>query len=291
MNHIEHILVKVRELPPLPDTVLRLVRVINNPDSTAQEVVDSIRYDPAATAEILRICNSPFFGIPRGVHSLMDATRFLGTMRILQLVMTIHTNGLLSRAQPGYELAQGMLWRHSVAVAIAASNLAARMNLSAGGIPFTAGLLHDIGKVVLSEFVGESFQAIVDKVEREQLAFAEAEKQVLNASHAEIGGELARRWKLPDTMVRCIAYHHDPDALTPTDPLVDAVYLADSIALMLGVGMGADELHYRARPEVLERNGLHQSDLEAIGAQMLTELRTVEKIFDLPALTQAGLRR
>jgi putative nucleotidyltransferase with HDIG domain len=291
VNHIEHILAKVRELPPLPDTVLRLVRVINNPDSSAQEVVECIRYDQAATAEILRICNSPFFGIPRGVHSLMDATRYLGTMRILQLVMTIHSNGLLSRAQPGYELAQGMLWRHSVAVAIAASALAQRMNEPAPGVAFTAGLLHDIGKVVLSEFVGESFHAIVDKVEHEHLAFSEAEQQVLNTSHAEIGAELARRWKLPETMVQCIAHHHDPDAVDPPEPLVDAVHLADTLALMLGVGIGADELHYRARPAVLERNKLRESDLEAVGVQMLMELRTVEKVFDVPALTQAGARR
>ena len=279
MSRIDEILARLSSLPPLPDTVVRLMTVLNDPNSTAGQIIEAVRYDQAVTAGVLRLCNSAYIGLSRRVESLGDAVRYLGTTRVLNLVMTLHHGALLSRPQRGYGLKAGDLWRHSVGVALASVAFGQRINLASKSLCFSAGLLHDIGKVVLSECVAERFAAIRERVAADRLSFAEAEKQVLGCSHDEIGAALGEQWRLPEPILRCIRHHHDPGVLTPPDPLVDAVYLADCVCLLLGVGSGADELDYRADAATMERHGLREPDLEVIGAQLLTDLGSVEQMF------------
>lgn len=273
------ILSRIDQLPPLPDTVLRLVRVTNNPDSTVHDVVESIRYDQAVTAEILRLCNSSYFGLPRTITTLDEATRYLGILKVLHLVLSLHTSELLKGGQAGYGMAPGALWRHSVAVAIAAGAFTDRLGLDNRSVAFTAGLLHDLGKVIIHRYVRDEFKEILRLCEEEHMGFPEAENRVLGCTHADVGAELAIRWQLPDLMVLCIRYHHDPLALQEPHPLVDVVHLADCAALLMGVGLGSDEMMYRAEPAVLERNGLRETDMEMIAARMITELRGIEEAF------------
>ncbi len=279
MTRCEEILTAVGEVQPLPGTVVRLISVINDPNSAITDIVEAIRYDQVLTARMLRICNSAFFGVSREVTCIEDALRLLGTLKTLQLVMAIHTSTLLDRGQKGYDLADGQLWRHSVGVAIASCAFAEHTRPANTSLAFTAGLLHDIGKVVLSNYVAREFAEIVRLVSEEGLAFNTAEQRVLGFSHDEIGARLAERWALPDAIVACIRHHHDPAGLPAPDPLVDTVYLANCACLLLGIGLGSDGLCYRADPAVMERYGLHEPQLETVGIQMLTELRRVEDAF------------
>ncbi|MCG3137445.1 MAG: Ribonuclease Y [Phycisphaerae bacterium] len=279
MKQINEILQQVDRLPPLPGTVVRLMMAINNPTSTVEDIVEAIRYDQAVTSEVLKLCNSAFFGLSRKVTSLNDAMLCLGTVKVLQLVMSVHANMLLSRAQKGYGLEKGQLWRHSVAVAIAGSLFAQQLKLPNINLAFTAGLLHDIGKVILNNYVHDAFDEIIRQVSDDHRSFTDAEASVLGFSHEEIGAEITSRWKLPEVIVRCIRYHHNPQGLEPPDPLVDVVYLANCVVMMLGIGLGADGLNYRADAAVLERHQLHERDLELVGVQTLLELKNVEQLF------------
>jgi putative nucleotidyltransferase with HDIG domain len=167
-----------------------------------------------------------------------------------------------------------------VAVALASSTVAQRIHLPNVNLVFTVGLLHDIGKVVLNEYVAESFVEIVRKVREDRSTFVEAEQEVLGYSHQEVGAKIAEMWKLPEPMIQCIRYHHDPSKLDPPDLLVDTVYIANCICLMLGIGLGEDGLCYRADEVVMQRHDLHESDLEVAGAQMLIDLKRVEQLFE-----------
>ncbi|HVP10961.1 MAG TPA: HDOD domain-containing protein, partial [Phycisphaerae bacterium] len=127
--------------------------------------------------------------------------------------------------------------------------------------------------------VAEEFTEIVRRVNEEHLAFSEAECQVLGFSHQEIGAKIGEMWKLPEPIIQCIRYHHEPESLEPANTLVDVVYLANCICLLLGIGLGEDGLYHRASEEVVRRNSLRESDLEVIGATTLTDLKRVEQLF------------
>ncbi len=277
---LDDVVRQVESLPRLPDTALRLAGLIADPASTVQEIVEAIRYDQTITAELLRICNSAFSGLVRRVNSIDDAVLLLGTAKVLQLAMSAHVRGTLVRPQSGYGLQHGALWEHSVAVAVGSCYLGQRAGVREPGLLFTMGLLHDIGKVVLNDCVSAEYAQIVQEVNERQLAFHEAEQQILGFTHAEVGARLAETWNLPETVVRCIRYHHDPQELPTPDLFVDAAYLADMTCLLIGVGGGmTDGVSYRVQPAVLERHKLTQRDLENIGADVVVEVKAVRELF------------
>lgn len=275
---LSRVLEKIDALPRLPDTMLRLMQVLRDPNAAFDQIVDTIRYDQAVTTEVLRRCNSAFFGISRNITSIDEAAKHVGAARLLQIVSAAHARSLLGPEQTGYGLAPGALWEHSVAVAIGAEKIGEKRRLDVGTL-FTAGLLHDFGKVLLNEFVRDEFAHIVDIVSRERIPFTQAEERIFGSNHAEVGALVAERWGLPDAIVRCIRHHHDPSALAPPDPLVDAVHVADCTCLLLGIGGGDDGTMYRADPAALARGGYHERDLEALGAEIVAELRAVQEVF------------
>lgn len=279
MPSLDQIAERVETLPRLPDTTFRLLQVANDPKSSVGQMVEVIRYDQTITAELLRLCNSAHFGLSRPIVSLDDAICYVGTAKLLQLVLAAHTRAMLNRAQEGYGLPPGALWTNSVGVALGAHLFALRFGLEDSGLAFTAGLLHDVGKIVLNEYVAAEYAQIARRVAEEKISFLEAERAVLGFTHAEIGERVAQRWDLPAAIVRCIRYHHEPERLAPPDPLVDVVHLADAICLLMGVGVGDDGLLYRAHPDVLARHQLTARDLEGIGAEVVLELKTVRKMF------------
>lgn len=286
MTRMDEILDRVAAIQPLPDTVMKLINVVNDPKSTIDDIIEVIRYDQAVTTQMLRICNSAYFAVSREIDSLNDAIRMLGTIKILQLVMAVHSNSLLAKQQSGYGLEPGILWKHSVGVAITATWFAERLHYPNSNLAFTAGLLHDVGKTILNEYVGREFAEIVRRVSDENLSFSEAEHAVLGFSHEEIGAKVAEKWQVPEHITLCIRYHHEPKELTPPDPLVDAVYLANCVCLLLGIGLGSDGLSYRADHVIMERYNLRESDLELAGTQMMLELKRVTQMFADTGKTQ-----
>lgn len=279
MNRLQEILDRVTQLPPLPDTSLRLIQITNDPRSTTRDVFEVVRYDQAITAEVLRLCNSPHLGLPRTVQSLDEAVRYLGMLKILNLVLAMNSSALLLRAQEGYGMPAGVLWRHSVAVAVGSVQFADLAQYSNRSLAFTAGLLHDIGKVILQTYVGESLDEILRCVNEQGKSFDEAEHEVLGCSQDEVGAAVATRWQLPAPLIQAIRHHQKPGELIPHEPLVDIVHLANCVVLMLGIGLGSDELNYRTDPDVLRRQKLTELDLERAGMNIIAELRAIEAVF------------
>lgn len=275
----DRIVAGIRALPRLPMTTLRLMEVLSDPDSSVRDVVEVIRFDPAVTTELLKLCNSASAGLSRKIESVTDAARLLGTNRVFQLVMAAHTRTMLGGSQEGYGMPAGALWKHSVGVALAAERLAAACSRDRANEVFTAGLLHDIGKILLNSAVAEDYARIVAQVQRDRVSFCEAERTILGFTHAEIGARVGERWALPDSIVRAIRYHHEPEFVEPHDPIVDLVHIADAVCLQIGVGGGDDAMYYRIDNGALERLGVRLPTLETVGAEVVIELKTIEKAF------------
>jgi putative nucleotidyltransferase with HDIG domain len=213
------------------------------------------------------------------VTSIDHAARLLGAAQLMQIAMASHTRALLAPPQEGYGLAPGALWTNAVAVALSAGALGQRLQVPDRGLLFTAGLLHDVGKIILNEFVAQKYAAIARRVAAERVSFCEAERAVLGYTHAELGGLVAERWGLPAEIVRCVRFHHEPGALPEPDRLVDVVHVADAICILMGVGGGDDGQMYRVDSQAMTRLGLHEKDLESIGVMTVVELKAIQSAF------------
>jgi putative nucleotidyltransferase with HDIG domain len=242
----------------------RALLLVNKSEVSIQELVDVVKFDPGITANILRIANSAYFGLRREIHSLHQALLLLGTQELLKIIIASGATRLFANAAPGYFSERQGLWRHSVSCALMADLLGRELTLADRTTCFTAGLLHDIGKIVLSLFVDQKFPEIMALVESQGVSFHMAEKRVLGIDHAEIGGEMARIWDFPDRLRQVIVYHHlgKPEAFA--DDMVLLVYLADLLVLMFGQDLGKEGLAYTGYPEVMKHFALRERDLQKI---------------------------
>jgi putative nucleotidyltransferase with HDIG domain len=277
MNLLDNILQSTTELPPFPVVFQRALELIDDPKSSAQEVVDIIQYDPAITANVLRICNSAYFGLRRTVHSLRDALVMIGFNQLLEIILSQESFHLFKGSLKGYDLDSGELWQHSVACALLSRIISKRLNREVLPAHFTAALLHDIGKMILSKFVKDYFEEIKKLVQNRQFSFIEAEKEILGIDHAELGGRITEQWKFPEVIVSAVRYHHTPYLSTKDTEAVQLVYLCDLVAIMIGIGGGADGLSYHAYDGVMKQYQLKEKDIERFMIQLDDRFQLVKE--------------
>ena len=214
-------------LPTLPLVASRLLESIADPDAaTSEEIGAVIALDPALTARTLKLANSDFYGFPRKVGTVELAVVVLGADTIRDLVLGA---AVFQTLDPTWKTLTG-LWSHSLACGVAARALADRCRYRLDAEAFAAGMLHDIGKVVLRQTCPERYEAAVALVREQGISMVEAERGVLGSDHAEVGGWLAERWGLPGDLVEAIAYHHRPEQARLNPELTSIVHIADSLA-------------------------------------------------------------
>lgn len=268
---VNEILARISGLKPMPAVAMRLLEAAQDPNADLGKVVSWIEKDPAITTNLLKLCNSPFYGVRREVTSVRQAASLLGMKQVVQLAFTVLASRYLSSAQPGYALGAGELWRASIATAIAAETIAQEVRYPNPSTAYTAGLLQDLGKVVVAEFLeGELSQiwGLIDQGECQ--SFEEAEQRVVGMTHPEVGAILLERWGFPPSLVEAIRTHHRP-AQAVLDPALSRIcHLADAFAMTLGMGLGADGLAYVLDGEALSSLGLTDSQrvdalLESVG--------------------------
>jgi len=277
MSAIQELIKEIKNLRPIAQIANQIMSIVENPNASLSDVADIIIYDPMTTANILRTCNSAYFGLSRKVESVHEAVSLIGLEQIVDLVLLKSGAENLKKEQQGYGLDEGDLWRYSVASALIARDLSEKKQLASSHMVFTAALLKDIGKVILNRFVGDSFpkiQALVD----EGASFREAEKKVIGVDHAELGGLVASNWQFSQKMVYIIQNHHLTDPKAKEDAETGIVYLSDIICMMMGIGGGADGLAYRFNDEVVSKLGFSEKDIQGTIANFGENMAKVEDL-------------
>jgi len=272
------IISKIQTLPSISGVAIKVLELLDDPDSSAEEVQKILRLDPGLTANILKLTNSAYFGLPNKVGSVQQAVVMLGWKRLIRIVLSTCVNAVMDKPIPGYDLPPGELWRHSVAVSVTAEGLMKELNLGVDDEIFTAALLHDLGKLVMWEFVAEDLESIRLTAER-GIPFQMAEREVLGTDHAEIGGMLMESWSFPPRFVDAVRWHHEPDSAENPSTLIDIVHVANVLCLMLGIGAGIEGLHYRPSAAVTKRLGLKPKQLEVVASQTLQWANELSNVF------------
>jgi putative nucleotidyltransferase with HDIG domain len=278
MKELDDYINKVKHLPPAPKVLPELLSLLNRDDIDADRVVSLISYDPSLTASVLQLCNSALYAPSSRIGDLHQAITWLGFKQIYQLVAAVLGARTLGAAQKGYGIGRGELWQHSVASAVAAQ-LIARKTGDDENLAFTAALLHDLGKIILSEALEHIYAKLVEDSEKNQHSLLESEKRLLGVQHAEIGGRLLARWKFPDQIIGAVWFHHTPKGADPHHRLAAKVYLGNLIAHFLGHGYGHQALALRGRADALEILDLSPEALPHYMIETVEQLALVNALF------------
>ena len=232
----------IEGIQPIPQVVLKILRLINQEEDDIKELTEEIRQDQVICARTLKFCNSAIFAGKRKIDSLDHALTYLGFKNLIKLVISTSVGSYYGRSGSGYSLCKGGLYHHSVGTAIISEKLA---NLTAKvkpGLAYTAGLLHDIGKVVLDQYIAAAYPLFYRQLFEEETDFSEAEKTILGVDHTEVGRDLALRWSLPDSLIDTIQHHHKPENAEQNSTLTHIVYLADLLMSRFHTGLEIDRL-------------------------------------------------
>lgn len=227
---INKILKKIDQVPLLPQNIQQLMAIVNNPQASTTELVTIVEQDPALAMQSLHLCNSAYYSLPVQVTSVTHAVRFLGMDTVAGLAMAAYFQSLLpSRSnRPEGHWLKG-LKDHLLMTAQLSETLAkAAGSRVAPATLFTAGLLHDMGKLVFSKLDPKVGQDVYHHATANNLPLIVAEQEMMGTDHAAVGWQMAIRWRLPDVLMDAIRYHHDPFSSEYTHTLY--VFMANKIA-------------------------------------------------------------
>jgi putative nucleotidyltransferase with HDIG domain len=231
----------IRELPSLPVVVMQLLDSMENEQADTAQIAKKIAQDQALVAKVLRVANSSFYGMQGRVASMQDAMVVLGFRSVRTLVVAAAVTGAFPSAQRSW-FDQQAFWKHSLAVGLAARAFALAMGQNADQA-FTAGLLHDIGRLVLVSCFPEQYKAVVEKQRGQDEFSIDAERAVLGFDHMQVGEVLAKRWKFAPAIGNAVRHHHPGDGELPPEGTL--IYLADVTAHALDL---AGEQHAKVPP-------------------------------------------
>ncbi|HEY3374527.1 MAG TPA: HDOD domain-containing protein [Candidatus Aquicultor sp.] len=272
------ILREVRDLPPFSAIANRALKLTNDPKSSAVDISRVISYDAAFTARVLRMANSAYYGFTRKITTVSEAIVILGYETLKSVVLALTLQKFYDQEVKGYGLEKGDLWKHSVGCALAARLIANQVRYPQVEQAFVAGLLHDVGKIILNQYVRKEIDNIVELAAQQGLSFAEAERRILGFDHQDIGSKVAEKWNFDEKIVEAIYQHHRPDRAKKDPELTAIVHVADFICLSLGLGVGSDGMLYPLKKEALDVLNLEEPEIDNLIFSAYNISEEIEKI-------------
>ena len=251
----------IHQLPSLPVVVSKLLTSLDQDGVNIDMLARDVALDQALTARTLQLANSTFYGMARQVATIREAIALLGLRTVRNLVNTIALIGTFSgSAHQAIDVRP--FWRHAIAVAICARELAKRLDLNPDQA-YTAGLLHDIGRLVLATQFAQAYEATMVYRAQHECSLTEAEEAVLGLDHAAVGHALTQHWKFPAVLQQAVALHHAPE-MQDGHALSQVVCAADAIAHALDLSLYLDDLVPPLPTGLWQQLGLNDEDLLAV---------------------------
>lgn len=246
----------VDSVRPIPQIALKIIRMIHDGVHNMDELARELKQDQVISAKVIRLCNSAFFNFKTGIDSIDRALVILGEIRLLRMVVSATLEDFFLQNVGGYSLCKGGLFNHAIGTAMICEQLASINGMIPADIAYTAGLMHDIGKVVLDQYVSSAFPFFYRKTQVENVSLIDVEQDAFGVTHQEVGGILAERWSFPKSLSDVIQHHHIPEKASDSSELTHLVYLADLLMSRFIVGQELERLDTDFLKPRMEKIGL-----------------------------------
>ncbi len=292
-DEIVKLVQSVDNIATLPHMFVRINQLVDNPDSTMTDIAKAVSQDPSFSMRLLRIANSPFYGFSSSIDTVDKAVSVIGTGKIRSLALSMSVASSFA-GLPNDLVSMDNFWRHSLFCAVIARIMAKRVGRCDPEAMFTAGLLHDIGELIIFNRMPEQAKEVVLKVldSVDDLPMNVAERQIIGFDHGQVGLELAQQWSLPPMLEECIGYHHAVSEAKQYPREVALIHLANIFALMAEIDTLDPADVTAVDPHAWEQSGIgvDLDIIELVVREAQEEIIETEKLFlDTSSGRSAGL--
>ncbi len=275
------------QIPTMPSIAARVMQIVNNPSSSSDDLANFLSRDVALTSKVLRLANSAFYGIPRSISSVNSAIVILGFNTIRSLVLSASILKAFPTPSKGASFDRKEFWKHCFMVGVAARMLARhyrRKKMVDLEIVFSAGLMHDIGKLILDQFAHDDYMTVLMTAREKGIPIYVAEREGLGMTHAEVSGMLVEKWQMPAELIAPIIHHHSPLDAGPHTDVAILVHIANHLCHLKGSGCMENETFGELNIQAFE-----QIDLGVSLEDMLLELdKQIEEAGSFFSLIESG---
>ena len=274
--NVQELVKKNIQLVSLPEIVIRLNSLINDPNASATDIAKVISQDPALTARVLKIVNSPLYNLQQKIDSVNTAVNMLGTRQLRDLIIA---TSVIKRFRKNVNAIFDIetFWCHSIATSIAARTIATHLKLANTERLFVAGLLHDIGKMVMFLLLPNESVQYLKAYQNKKLHLQATEQLIFGFTHAQLGAELLRAWQFPESLIESTEFHHHPSEAKQFPQETTIIHLANAIANNIQAPISPDD-DTLLDEAAIESLGLDQNTIEAFHESVYNQLDEVLKV-------------
>ena len=264
---------------PIPQIALKIIEMTHQKNYNAPDIAREVMNEQVISARVISIVNSAMIGVKTRIESIERALVILGEKQLLRIILSAAIEPFFPETKRGYSLCMGGIFHHSLKTAIVSEILAQKTLKADPDVAYTAGLLHDIGKVVMDQYLEDAYSMFHDKIFTDNIELISAEKEILGYTHTEAGRKLAQRWKLPESLIETIALHHEPCRDSKHQELTCIIYLADIIMSFFQAGLDLDSLNIDYAGECLEKLGMKTEDMPFLVDSLPKDIFSQSKLF------------
>jgi HD-like signal output (HDOD) protein len=269
----------ISHIATLPEITLKIIELVENPRSTAQDLNKLISNDPALVARILKVVNSAFYGLPGQIGSINRAIVLLGLNAVKNIVIAASLTKLFRGGRVSPHFSAKDLWAHSIAVGVMSKMIVTRLHNALPDEAFLAGLIHDIGILVELQAFREPLVEIAERASREAVRYVDLETQIIGVDHQALGAGLTAKWKFPRSFQYVTGHHHNPMALaTECRWLTMVIHVADHICAREGLGYSLTCKEEALDPAALVELNLPMESLDEIAKGLPEALKETESL-------------
>nr|NJM01823.1 HDOD domain-containing protein [Desulfobacula sp.] len=264
----------IKSLPTLPVVADNVIKLTQNPDSTAFEIAEAISQDQSLASKVLKTANSAYYGFPRKITTINYAIVVLGLNNIKNIVLSSSIMGQFPKKNRNLLFDRKEFWKHSLLCGIISKKISEHMGIKNSEEMFMCGLLHDFGKLILDTFFQEEFISALQLAHEHQLTVMEAENRIFGFNHSGVGALLLRKWSLPPSLVKAVEFHHSPEESLNAFRTASIVHVSDYLGRRTGIGNSGGSVLPELNKKAFKLVDLTSEQIRQLSLQIIKEFKT-----------------